>query len=246
MQPTPELSIVLPTLNEAENLRRLIPEIEETFLARGEPFEILVVDDGSTDGTDRVAEEMARRYGNVDVLRRCGVRSLSASLMAGFDRARGPVIACMDADLAHDPEDVAAMVDELRGCDMVIGSRYLPEKSAVMRGKPALNRFVSWMGGALLRRLLALPYCDVSHSLRVFRASVYRAVREGLQCQGNAWLVEFLLRAHRQGLAIREIPVDYRRRQYGDSKLAVLRESVRMFGAILQLRREQWEGGNVA
>jgi len=245
MPGTPELSIVLPTLNEAENLRRLIPEIEKTFSGEDRPFEIVVVDDASVDGTVGVAEEMGRRYGNVLVLQRSGERSLSASLLEGFDHTRAPVIACMDADLAHDPEDLAAMVRALDACDMVIGSRYLPGRGASMEGKSIVNCMASWMGGALLRRSLGLPYYDVSHSLRVFRNRVYRDIRGRLQCRGNAFLVEFLLYAHRRGHAIREIPVNYRRRVYGDSKLSVLRESVRMLLAVLHLRWEESEWGTV-
>ncbi len=120
----PVLSIIVPTYNESQNIPELFKRIESVF--NGFPFEIIVVDDNSPDGTADLAESLNLKYGNVSVCRRSGKLGLSSAVLHGFDNARGNILAVIDADLQHPPEILSRIYDEIsNGNDLVIASRYV-------------------------------------------------------------------------------------------------------------------------
>ena len=144
-----ELSIIIPTYNERENLPLLVEGILEVMGER--PVEIIVVDDDSEDGTWRVAQELSFRHPNMHVIRRIHRRGLSSAVVEGLLLGKGTYLAVLDADLQHDIRLIPRMLDEIEGVDMVIGSRYVHQKTI-----PGWNRWrlgVSQLGTSLARRV---------------------------------------------------------------------------------------------
>jgi dolichol-phosphate mannosyltransferase len=222
----PELSVVIPTFNECENLKILIPRVQEVFRANDIDGEIVVVDDNSTDGSKEVLEELARRYPNLVVSIRKGPPSIAKAWFEGFELASRENIVCIDGDLCHDPGYFPAMLGELQSHDLVIGSRYL-NRSMMMRDKSWLASYVSYFGQYLTRLATGFRETDVSHSFRMFKKSVFERIKPQLKNEGNVFLIEFLIHAKRHGCRVTEIPIEYGKRVHGETKLRVFREGLR-------------------
>ena len=231
-----DLSVVLPTLNEKENVEILLPRIHDTLRAMGVHSEIWIVDDGSTDGTVEAAEGIAESLPEIRTLRRMRPPGLADSLREGFGRASGRHVACMDADLCHDPAYLRPMWERMEACDLVIGSRYLDSRRTRTEGKTFLQDKASRWGRRVTSGVLGLPQSDTSHSFRMFRRSCYERIAPGLRSHGNLFFIEFLCAFQRSGFRIEEIPVAYGVRRYGESKLNVLGESLRYLVHLPALR----------
>jgi dolichol-phosphate mannosyltransferase len=146
----PELSLIVPTYNESENIAELVDRIEKSLECVS--FEIVIVDDSSPDGTDRIAETLNGKYGNVRVSRRLGKLGLGSAILHGFDCANANVLAVMDADLQHPPEILSKMYNEIcGGYDLVVGSRYVGG-GGTQNWK--LHRMIVSRGATLLAHLL--------------------------------------------------------------------------------------------
>ena len=173
----PRLSVVIPTFAEAENIRQLCPWIARVMRGAGIRTEIVVVDDYSGDGTEEWAQASHGWVGEgIDFRFICRKkqRGLVSAWQRGAAEARAGIIAIMDADLCHDPAYLPQMFEALVVKDMVIGSRYLPGQLARMPDKNWLAVVLSRLGQYLCRAVLGLPYRDVSHSFRMFRAEIGR------------------------------------------------------------------------
>src|SRR3990170_547163 len=120
----PELSLIVPTYNESENIVELVDRIEK--LRDSISFELIIVDDNSPDGTDKIAEFLNHKYGNIKVCRRSGKKGLSSAVLHGFENATAEVLAVMDADMQHPPEILPKLYRKLSaGYDLVVASRYV-------------------------------------------------------------------------------------------------------------------------
>lgn len=226
--------VVVPTYCEAE----VLPAFIDRFAATG--VDLLVVDDASPDGTGELAEAL-RADGRpwLHVLHRSGKDGLGVAYRAGFAWALQrdyDVIGQMDADLSHPPEVFGHLVAALkRGNDLAIGSRYVPGGSTP--GWSPLRRVVSRIGSAGSRRLLRLPYRDLSGGFKAWRADTLRALDlDGMLSAGYAFQVETTLLAHLAGARIEEVPFAFTERLAGTSKMtpAISAEGV---GVALALRR---------
>jgi dolichol-phosphate mannosyltransferase len=213
---TERVTVVVPTYNELENLRDLAAEV----LSHG--YRLLIVDDGSPDGTGLLADEIAREHESVGVLHRTARMGLGPAYAAGFDRALeegAEIVIEMDADFSHDPADLPRMVAALDdGADMVIGSRYVAGGSTP--DWPWLRRLISKGGNLYARTLLGMPVRDATAGYRAFDVAALRNLpyREA-ESSGYGFQVEMAWRAYRAGLSIREIPVVFRDRTRGKSKM---------------------------
>ena len=169
-----ESVVIIPTYNEAQNLERLVP----TILGQG-PFDILIVDDNSPDGTGEVAEKFARQFaGRVSVLHRAGKQGLASAYLAGFDYvlAQGyQQIFTMDADFSHDPSRLPALRAALAGADVVLGSRYV--SGGGTRHWPLLRRLLIQGGSAYAGLVLGLPIRDLTGGFKGFRRQVLEALQ---------------------------------------------------------------------
>jgi dolichol-phosphate mannosyltransferase len=233
--------VVLPTYDEAENLEPIAAAIQQALPAAT----LLVVDDGSPDGTGAIADRLAAADPRVRVLHRAAKAGLGRAYLAGFRIALdggAERIVQMDADWSHDP---AALPDLLApvldgAADLVIGSRYIRGGRVVDWG--LLRRFVSRGGSLFARLVLGLPANDLTGGFKAWRAATLRAVDfAGVHAGGYVFQVEMTYRAHRGGARIREIPITFRDRRVGQSKM-----SRRIVGealvVVLQLRWDELRG----
>jgi dolichol-phosphate mannosyltransferase len=232
--------LVLPTYNEAENVQAIVGAAHEV-LSRAAPegFRILVVDDGSPDGTGALADALAERHEEVRVLHRPGKGGLGPAYLAGFAAAleggAGYVLE-MDADFSHDPEDLARLLAAARdGADLVLGSRYVDGGGVTQWN--AMRRAVSRGGCWYARMVLGLQVRDLTGGFKCFRREVLEAIDlPSVRSQGYAFQVELTYRAVGRGFRVVEVPIVFHERREGASKMSG-RIAVEAFWRVPQMRR---------
>ncbi len=209
----PALSVVVPVFNEEESRPLLHPEIVAALEGRGEEFEILYVDDGSTDGSARILRSLAgsdRRVRRVSLRRNFGQ---TAALAAGFDLARGETVVTMDADLQNDPADIPALLARIReGFDIVSGWRRQRRDTFLTRRLP------SALANRLLRRMTGVPIHDSGCTLKAYRSNLLR--RLPLYAEMHRFLPALGAFA---GARVTEVEVGHRPRRFGRSKYGITR-----------------------
>jgi dolichol-phosphate mannosyltransferase len=223
----PNVLVVTPTYNERENLPILVAGV-----LSHPGFQVLVVDDGSPDGTGKLADELAARHpGRVSVLHRTGTRGLGRSYVDGLKLAVGrpeiDLVVQMDADLSHDPSYLPALAAATSTYDLVIGSRYLNGVSVV--NWPLHRIFLSAFANRYIRTVTNLTPRDCTSGFRCWRRdSLARMPLDGMVSDGYAFLVEMLFEANRRGCRIGEVPIIFIERRQGQSKVStpVLVESL--------------------
>jgi dolichol-phosphate mannosyltransferase len=221
-QPSGPVWVVIPTLNERENLEPLIAATRAALEPSVPDHRLLVVDDGSPDGTGQLADEIAARDPHVEVLHRQGPRGLGRAYIAGFRQALAggaALVVEMDADFSHDPSYLPRLIEAAGEADLVLGSRYV-EGGRVENWGP-LRRLVS-KGGCLYARLvLGVDVRDLTGGFKCFRRSVLEAIDfDGVRSQGYAFQVELTYRALESGFTVREVPITFIERQAGRSKMS--------------------------
>jgi dolichol-phosphate mannosyltransferase len=213
--------VVLPTYDERENLERVV----SSALARlhgvvADPH-VLVVDDASPDGTGALADALAAEHAAVEVLHRTAKEGLGPAYRAGFARAleRGAELVIeMDADLSHDPADLPRLVAAAEEADLVLGSRYVP--GGGVRDWGPLRRALSRGGCWYARRVLGVPVRDLTGGFKCFRRAVLeRLDLSGVEAAGYCFQIEVTYRALQAGFRVREIPIVFRERHAGASKM---------------------------
>jgi dolichol-phosphate mannosyltransferase len=214
---TESIVVVLPTYNERENLESVVARLRESVPAA----HLLIVDDGSPDGTGAIADTLAASDSAVQVLHRRSKQGLGAAYLAGFGWAleRGyEVIVESDVDGSHQPEQLPTLLAALDGHDMVVGSRWVRGGGIV--NWPLSRRIISKGGSFYARTLLRLHERDVTGGYRVFRAEALRTIGLGrIDSLGYCFQIEMLWRAERAGLRIAEAPITFIERVNGESKM---------------------------
>jgi len=207
----PELSVVVPVFNEAENLELLCREVHTVLDGARIDFELVFADDGSTDDTPRVLDRLAAEYPRVRVVTLRRNSGQTAALSAAFDRARGRIFIPMDGDLQNDPADIPRLLEKLKeGYDVVSGWRRNRKDPLMSRRVPSriANRLVAWLSG--------MPLHDFGCTLKAYR----REVLEGVRLYGE--MHRFVpIYAAWQGARVAEIEVNHRPRQRGRSKYGI-------------------------
>jgi dolichol-phosphate mannosyltransferase len=230
--------VILPTYDEADNIRPI-----STAILRALPeATLLVVDDGSPDGTGTIADELAAADPRIRVRHRVAKQGLGKAYLDGFRvalSAGAAFIVQMDADFSHDPATLPALLEPVvRGdADLVIGSRYTPGGGVVDWG---LARRVVSRGGSMFARLvLGLDPHDLTGGFKAWRASTLQAVPfDGVHAGGYVFQIEMTFRASRGGARIREIPITFHDRRVGQSKMS-RRIVVEALVVVVQLRIEE-------
>jgi dolichol-phosphate mannosyltransferase len=211
--------MVVPTYNEAENLAWIIGR-----LRKAQPgVDVLVVDDGSPDGTGRIADELAAADPQVRVLHRSEKAGLGAAYRAGFRVALDAgydVIGEMDADGSHQPEQLSRLVDALRdGADLVIGSRWVRGGSIV--NWPKSREALSRGGNLYVRLLLGMPVRDATAGFRLFRRATLEKIDiDQVTSTGYVFQTDMAYRTLQAGLKVVEVPIEFVERVRGDSKMS--------------------------
>ena len=221
-----DITVVVPTYNERENL----PVLAQGILSHP-GFRLLVVDDGSPDGTGAIADQLAREHpGRVDVMHRTGPRGLGRSYVDGLKhamRSGARLIFQMDADLSHNPEYLPSLAAAADRFDLVIGSRYLTGVSVV--NWPLHRIFLSAFANRYVRAVTGISATDCTSGVRCWRReALERLPLDAMVSNGYAFIVEMLFEAARRGCRIGEVPIIFVERRQGQSKVSgrVLAESL--------------------
>jgi dolichol-phosphate mannosyltransferase len=216
--------LILPTYDEAENVEAIVTAAGEVLAhAAPEGHRVLVVDDSSPDGTGEIADRLASEHEWVQVLHRSEKNGIGPAYLAGFryalEHGAGYVFE-MDSDFSHDPADLARLLDAVRGgADVALGSRYVPGGGVSDWG--LLRRFISEGGSTYARWVLGLQVRDLTGGFKCFRREVLEAIHfDSVRSQGYAFQVELTYRAVRAGFRVVEVPIVFRDRERGSSKMS--------------------------
>lgn len=216
--------VIMPTYNEAENLPRMV----EAIRGLGVPgLQILVVDDNSPDGTGEIADGLAEQFPNffAGIIHRAGKLGLGTAYIAGFTYAleHGADYAIqMDADFSHSPQMLPVFLDAIQSesADVIVGSRY------VSGGRLSPNwglkrRLLSWGGNLYARVITGLPIRDVTGGFRCYRRGVLESLDlSAVKSSGFAFQVELAYACHKKGYTLKELPIEFNDRAYGQSKMS--------------------------
>lgn len=213
--------VVMPTYNEAENLVQMVAELMTLKL---DGLETLIIDDNSPDGTGQIADDLAAQYANrVHVVHRQGKMGLGTAYITGFRYALDAgvdYVIQMDADFSHSPSHLPHLLERIRECDVVIGSRYVPEGRVDEKWSP-WRRFLSWGGNFYARVITGLRIHDTTGGFRCFRRQALLALDlDRIRSEGYAFQIEVAYACQRKGLRLCEIPIYFEDRSMGLSKMS--------------------------
>jgi len=210
--------LVLPTYDEAENLEPFLAAVLPKLPADAR---VLVVDDNSPDGTGRIADRLAAEEEQIEVLHRTEKEGLGPAYIAGFRKALAEgagLILEMDADFSHDPAYLPRLLEAAKRADLVIGSRYVEGGGVSNWG--ALRRGISRGGSAYARLVLGVEVKDLTGGFKCFRREVLEAIDlDSVDARGYAFQIEMTYRALQAGFRVAEVPIVFRDRQAGSSKM---------------------------
>jgi dolichol-phosphate mannosyltransferase len=221
--------VIVPTFNERDNIARIIPAI----LAQDACLEILVVDDGSPDGTGAIVDQIVERNERVHVIHRSGKLGLGTAYIAGFRWAlerKYDLVFEMDADFSHNPERLPEFLAAIKDADVVLGSRYQNGHVNVVNW-PMSRLFLSYAANLYARGITGLPVFDATGGFKCFRRNVLEAIDlNSVKSNGYAFQIEMNFRAWKRGFRLLEIPIIFVDRTEGVSKMSkrIVREAIWM------------------
>jgi dolichol-phosphate mannosyltransferase len=208
-------TICLPTYNERENLEPMVRALREHDVS------VLVIDDGSPDGTGELADRLAQELPEVAVLHRPRKDGLGPAYLAGFRQALADgaeLVLEMDCDFSHSPADVPRLIEAAADADLVLGSRYVKRGAVANWG--FVRRAIS-MGASIYTRLLLMPVRDPTGGFKCYRREVLEAIDlDAIRSRGYAFQIETTYRALRKGFRVVEIPIRFADREEGQSKMS--------------------------
>jgi dolichol-phosphate mannosyltransferase len=213
--------LIIPTYNEAENVEAIVRASLAQLADAAPEHTVLVVDDDSPDGTGAIADRLAAELSEVRALHRGSKDGLGRAYLAGFEvalAAGADLILEMDADFSHDPADLPRLIAAADAADLVLGSRYVPGGGVANWGR--LRRVLSRGGSWYARVLLGLPVRDLTGGFKCFNRRVLEGVDlEGVHADGYGFQIELTYRAIKAGFTVIEVPILFRERREGHSKM---------------------------
>ena len=227
---TPNLRVlvVIPTYNEAENISHLIPVV----LTQGEHVDVLVVDDGSPDGTAGIVKDMQKESNRIHLIEREGKMGLGTAYVAGFRFAIKHGYDCvfeMDADFSHSPGEIPNFLAKITDHDLVIGSRYI--NGVRVLNWPMRRLLLSYFANVYSRIITGLPLHDATGGYKCFRRQVLESIDlDRVKSNGYAFQIEMSFKAWKKGFSLTEIPITFLDRRTGVSKMSkkIVREAMVM------------------
>jgi len=217
-----DICIVVPTYNEAENVPKLVKELED--ILRKEEFKIIIIDDDSPDGTAEIAEKLNMQYGNIVIHRRHGKLGIGSAIRDGMKIALSSpdtkFIVTMDADFSHDPKDVPRLLREAGRLDLVQGSRYV--RGGKIVGWGVSRKMISYGANLLCRALLRTHLGEHTTYYRVYSRKCAEIVAKNVHHDGYEFAIASILTAKDHDVKIREVPITFVDRTGGKSKLKSL------------------------
>jgi len=198
------VSIVLPAYNEADNLEACVKSVRE--IMRGQKYEIIIAEDGSTDGTDKIARALAKRYGNVFHLHHDERLGRGLALKKAFEFARGDVVVYIDVDMATNPRHLLELISYASEYDVVTGSRYLPGSKLK---RPFLRKLISIFYNFLVNVLLGCEIRDLQCGFKAFSRKFVKDVISKVCERSWAWDTIVLVVALKSGYKVKEFPVEW-------------------------------------
>lgn len=214
----PRTLVVIPTFNEAENIPRLIPQV----LEQAEGVEVLIVDDGSPDGTGMLVRALGEKDPRVHLIERSGKMGLGTAYVAGFTYALAngyDFVFEMDADFSHSPKEIPNFLTKIREVDLVIGSRYA--NGVRVLNWPMKRLLLSYTANVWTRFMTGLPLDDATGGFKCYRIAVLKAITlERIRSNGYAFQIEMSFKAWRKGFRLAEIPIVFLDRLAGKSKMS--------------------------
>jgi dolichol-phosphate mannosyltransferase len=219
--PVPGAWLILPTYNEAVNVEPFVRAVLPELADAAPEHRILIVDDNSPDGTGRIADSLARELDAVEVLHRPQKEGLGVAYLAGFRHALAAgadLLLEMDSDFSHSPADIPRLIRAAEQADLVLGSRYVPGGGVTDWG--LLRRALSRGGSLYARLVLRVQVHDLTGGFKCFRREVLEALDlDSIHAEGYGFQIELTYRALRAGFRVQEIPIVFRERQAGLSKM---------------------------
>ncbi|MDD5111690.1 MAG: glycosyltransferase [Candidatus Altiarchaeota archaeon] len=212
------ISVIVPMFNEEGNVEETIGRVEKVLASLGQEFEIVVVDDGSSDATFELAERKAAGYKTVRLVRHRRNMGLGEALKTGFRESLGDVVVTIDADLSYNPDDIPRLLENLDGFDIVVGSPYMP--GGRVEGIPYFRLLLSRMGNKVVAYAMSTNIHTVTSMFRAYRKAAVDSI--DLDSPGPELMPEIIAKACALGFSIAEIPVVLRRRVRGKSKFRLV------------------------
>jgi dolichol-phosphate mannosyltransferase len=213
------ICVCLPTYNERENLEPMVDRLGEILGGEGV---VLVIDDNSPDGTGEIADRLAAERPWVQTLHRPRKEGLGPAYLDGFRRALelgADLIFELDCDFSHDPADIPRLTAAAEKADLVIGSRYVPGGGT--RNWGAVRRLISRSGSLYAQLLLGVPVRDLTGGFKCYRRAVLETIDlDAIHSKGYAFQIETTYRALRAGFRVAEVPITFRERRVGHSKMS--------------------------
>ena len=214
----PKILVVIPTYNETENIARIVPQV----LDQAEGVEVLVVDDGSPDGTGAMVRSMGEKDPRVHLLERPVKSGLGTAYVAGFKYALAgdyDFVFEMDADFSHNPKEIPVFLEKARTADLVVGSRYT--NGVRVLNWPMQRLLLSWTANVWTRFMTGLPLNDATGGFKCYRIAVLRGIDlDSIRSNGYAFQIEMSYKAWRKGFRLAEIPIIFLDREAGTSKMS--------------------------
>ncbi|KAI0561596.1 dolichyl-phosphate mannosyltransferase [Gracilaria domingensis] len=231
-------SVLLPTFNERENLPYVIFFLDEAFNRAQVDYEVIIVDDASPDGTQQVAKALQQSYGADKIIlrpRECRA-GLGSAYMHGAKHATGNFVIILDADLSHHPKFIPAFIDKQRqtSCDVVTGTRYVEDGGVY--GWTLRRKLVSRVANYLAHIILRPRVSDLTGSFRLYRRKCFDSIMNQMEAKGYVFQMEIIVRAKRMGLDVREVPITFVDRLFGESKMG----ADEIIQYLIQLWRLAW------
>ena len=229
--------LVLPTYNEAENIEPIVRAALAQLDSTGMAHRVLVVDDGSPDGTGEIADRLAAELAPVEVLHRGRKEGIGPAYLAGFRHALAggaELLLEMDSDFSHDPADLPRLISAAADADLVLGSRYVPGGGVSDWGRA--RRLISRGGSIYAKVILGIAVNDLTGGFKCFRRDVLESLDlGGVGTDGYGFQIEMTYRAIRAGFRVKEVPILFRERRVGASKMSA-RIAIEAFWKVPGLR----------